>query len=417
MGFNTLLKLHEIKKFCSLQYSSFRKTPPILIAGGGIGGLAAAIALARKGWPVTLLEKHKKAPEEGAGIQLGPNGTRILHELGIATHLKHLIAEPRGIRVMDGVSGSLLTHLPLGQSIAEKYGSPYWVLHRADLHAAMTAVILEMQSINFQTDSEVVNAISDSDGVGVYLKDGRHLSGCALIAADGIWSNVRTQILKRSPLLFSGKCALRAVIPSNDLPDELFRTDTTLWLRPSSHIVHYPVRGGREIAITAIFDDDMQSQNWSEPVDLTSLSSRTALFPSKLKALLAKPYLWRKWSLYTHNETNPLVSQRISLLGDAGHPILPFLAQGAVMALEDAAVLATVLDKTSNRDIPQSLALYATLRYKRVQSIQKASAQNGRIYHYAGMYRIFRNLALKILPPSFILSRYNWIYKWTINEV
>lgn len=400
-----------------MKIPTLKNQSPILVAGAGIGGLAAAIALVRKGWPVVLLEKSKQAPEEGAGIQLGPNGTRILHELGIRASLQHLISEPQGVRIMDGVSGSLLSRLPLGQSITEQFGSPYWVLHRADLHRALRTFVEDIKGIHFQTNSEVVDAADEPEGVIAYLRDGRHVRGSALIAADGLWSNVREQIFERKPLKFSGKCAFRAIISSPEFPDNLDRTDTTIWLRPSSHIVHYPIRGGREIAITAIFDDQTESDTGVETVDLESLLCEKVLFPSPLQALLAKPLIWRRWSLYSLDDNRPWVSQRIALLGDAAHPMLPFLAQGAVMALEDAVVLADVLDEASNSDVPRCLEIYERTRRGRVERVQKTSAQNGRIYHYDGILRVARNLSLRVLPPSSILTRYKWVYAWRANNI
>lgn len=396
-----------------MQNSSQEKQTPILIAGAGIGGLATAIALAQKGWPVVLLEKHKEVPEEGAGIQIGPNGTRILYELGVGPLLKDLITEPHSLRVMDGLSGRLLTRLPLKETIAKQYSYPYWVLHRADLHRAMSSVVKKIERIDFQTGSEVVNFECKSESVIVTLKDERQLKGCAMIAADGLWSSSRRRAFEKKTLKFTGKCAMRAVISSKEVPNDLDSTETTLWLRPSFHVVHYPVRAGQETSIVAIFNDDEENENWAGVFDTSTFAKRTILFPPTLKDLLAKPSLWRKWSLYSLNEKTPWVHERIALLGDAAHPMLPFLAQGAVMALEDAVVIADVLKDAAISEIPHRLKAYEQNRLKRTQRVQKASAQNGRVYHYDGIHRLARNLILRTLPAPFLLSRYSWLYGWT----
>lgn len=385
---------------------------PILIAGAGIAGLAAALALARTGRTVTVLEKRAAAPEEGAGIQIGPNGSRILKELGVARHLSHLIAAPESIHVMDGLTGQGLTRLPLGRTIEERHGAPYWVLHRADLHGALRAAASAQPLITLREAAEVTGASSDPAGVTVRLADATSLRGTALLGADGLWSAVRSAVFAPPPLVFTGKCALRAVIPADALPPSLSAADTTIWLRPAAHIVHYPVRGGREIAIVAIFDDKELGETWAGTVELASVASRTAGFPAALRTLLARPTLWRQWSLYAPAAPMPWVSGRIALIGDAAHPPLPFLAQGGVMALEDAVVLAALIAGATAADLPSRLMDYERRRRPRTTHVMETSARNGRIYHLDGVMRLARNAVLRSAPPAVLIGRYDWIYGW-----
>lgn len=386
---------------------------PILIAGAGIGGLATALALARSGHTVTVLEKRADAPEEGAGIQIGPNGTRILQSLGVAPHLEAVVAAPEALRVMDGLSGAELTRLPLGRDIAARHGAPYWVLHRADLHGALRAAVAKEPRITLLPAHEVASAAASETGVAVRLSDGRDLDGRALIAADGVWSTVRTRVFGVPPLAFTGKCAMRAVIPVEDLPASLTATDTTIWLRPAAHVVHYPVRAGREIAIVAIFDDKALGETWAGSVDLSTLASRTIGYPEALQSLLSRPTLWRQWSLYAPTGPIPWIKDRIALLGDAAHPPLPFLAQGGVMALEDAIVLARLLKDVPDAAIPSRLEDYERQRRPRTTRVIEASGRNGRIYHLDGLMRRARNAVLKVSPPAQMMAAYDWVYGWT----
>jgi len=389
---------------------------PILIAGGGIGGLAAALALARKGFSVSVFEKRAEATEEGAGIQIGPNGSRILIELGVADHLRHLMAVPQAIRIMDGVTGRMLTRLPLGRDIAERHGAPYWVLHRADLHGALRATVAGKTRIRLVPGAEVEDARSHAHGVTLRFTDGTEAQGAALIGADGLWSAIRTNVFKAPALSFTGKCALRAIVPSERLPAPLTAIDTTIWLRPAAHVVHYPVRGGQEVALVAIFDDKSLGETWAGAVDLASIAHRTSTFPDPLRTLLAVPTVWRQWSLYKLSGETPWVQDRIALLGDAAHPPLPFLAQGGVMALEDVAVLSNVLVGASGCEIPARLAEYERRRRPRTTRVIEASGRNGQIYHLDGLMRTARNTVLQMAPPARLMASYDWLYGWRMED-
>lgn len=385
----------------------------ILIAGAGIAGLAAAIALARTGRTVTVLEKRLEPSEEGAGIQIGPNGTRILQQFGVAPHLLDKVATPQAILVMDGVSGRELTRLPLGHDIEARHGAPYWVIHRADLHTALRKRAAALPAITLRLGAEVVTVTTTGRCVTARLADGEEVPGTTLLAADGIWSQLRANVMGSPGLRFTGKCAFRCVLPASELPSGISRTDTTIWLRPAAHIVHYPIRAGRELAVVAIFDDRELGETWAGDVPAQTIASRAAGFPLPLRDLLVRPAVWRQWSLYRPSAAIRWIRDRVALIGDAAHPPLPFLAQGAVMALEDAAVLAALLDGATGEEFPSRLAGYEWMRRQRTSRVMEASERNGQAYHLGGLMRSARNALLIATPPQLLMRRYDWLYGWT----
>lgn len=384
---------------------------PILIAGAGIGGLATALALAQHNLASHVLEKRTDPSQEGAGIQIGPNGVHVLRQLGVADALAPLTASPISLRIMDGVSGRELTVLPLGSTIAERHGAPYWSAHRADLHAALLQAAQSNPLVTLSLGSEVQSASSQSAGVEVALSDSSQLSGPALIAADGLWSRLRDTVFKAKPLLPASKHAYRAVIPVESLPASLSTASTHIWLSPRAHVVHYPVRGGQEIALVAVLSDTETMLGWGTTVPSARLRSRFEGSAPALRDLINQPDSWRGWPLMVPSGETSWVDGRIALLGDAAHPILPFLAQGAVMALEDAVTVAECLARSPN-DIPNALATYASQRLSRTQCVARASQRNGHVYHLPGPLAVVRNSILRKAPQHRLLASYDWLYGW-----
>lgn len=385
---------------------------PVVIAGAGIAGLAAALALANAGRSVLVLERRPQSSEEGAGIQIGPNGSRILERLGVMPFLSGCIARPQAIEVRDGRSGNLLTRLPLGQAMEARFGAPYCVLHRADLHAGLREAAASNPLIQLRLGAEVRSARSTNGCVTISLSSGEQLRAPLLIGADGIWSRLRREIMQTPSLRFTGKCALRAVIAASEAPPQISLADTTIWLIPDAHVVHYPVRAGGELAIVAIFDDAELGETWAEAAEPSVMKTRARSFPPALRDLLARPASWRQWSLYSSTLPIPWVQDRVVLIGDAAHPTLPFLAQGGVMALEDAVVLAGLIADAEDDDLPARLLDYERLRRPRTARIVDASTRNGAIYHQDGFMRLARNRVLATLPPHLLMRQYDWLYGW-----
>ena len=386
--------------------------PPILIVGAGIGGLAAALALARRGIDCHVLERRTVFEPEGAGIQIGPNGTRILAELGITEHLEPLAGKPDAIHVRNAVSGTTLADLPLGAWMAARHGDPYWVLHRQDLHAALLAAAKATPRIELTMGFAVAEAGSPSDdAVEVRERDGRTFRGDALIAADGLRSQLRDAVFNAPPLRFAQRSAARAVIPLDAAPPALRENAVGLWMSPRAHVVHYPVRGNRELAMIFVRKDTTASDDWSTAIPRSWVLDTAEAFCAPLRRLLEAPPQWKKWALY---ELPPLPfwqAGRIALLGDAAHPTLPFLAQGAVLALEDAAVLARRIAEMPN-NIPRALTAYAMARRHRASRVVSAARANGRIYHLDGALAAARDVTMRMTPPRLLMARYDWVYGW-----
>lgn len=385
---------------------------PVLIAGGGIGGLATALALARHGIPSKILERRSALAEEGAGIQIGPHGMGVLAWLGMDGVVRARAAEPDSLRVLNARSGREITALPLGSWIAQRHGAPYCTLHRQDLHSALVNRATGDPLIAIAANSDVADAATSPAGVTITTSNGATLSGAALIGADGLWSSLRTKFFDAKPPRFSGKCAYRSVVPGEAVPQSLRRNDVHIWLEAGAHVVHYPVRGGREVALVAIFPDTQQSEAWSTDASVTDIRPRACDFAQPLQDLLRSASSWRKWSLYERAVPSHYAKGGIALLGDAAHPVLPFLAQGAVLALEDASVVAAEIGMTPG-DIPSALLRYEFNRRGRVMRVQAASRRNGQIYHLSGLIAAARNGVLRNLPAERLMAGYDWLYGWT----
>lgn len=385
---------------------------PVVIVGGGIGGLAAALALARKQIPSIVLERRAAFGEDGAGIQIGPNGTRILAALGAAPFLEKQATTPEALSIRDAATARDLARFPLGLWIAARHGAPYWAAHRRDLHAALLAAAEAEPLIRLRTGIEVSAVRDEKAGAAAVTADGERIAGEALIVADGAWSRLRGAAFGCDTPRYTGKSAVRTVLPIADMPEALRAPSVHLWLGRNVHVVHYPVSAGEAVALVAIFDDGRIAGDWSTPCDRGWVAARTESFAPLLRELLARPETWRRWSLLALDRPPTVATGRLALLGDAAHPVLPFLAQGGVMALEDAVVLAAAL--SADRQNPaRALASYAASRKRRVARVTAASRENGRIYHLGGVMARARNAAFRHLPPERFMRRYDWLYGWT----
>lgn len=384
---------------------------PVLIAGGGIGGLASAIALAQHGIASRVLERRTEFSESGAGIQLGPNAVRALRRLGVDRLLAPQAAKPSEIVVHDGASGKVLTRLPLGDWIEARHGAPYWVAHRRDVQSALLARAAELSLVTLATGFAVSRVQTADRSVRVHSEAGDTADGIALIAADGQFSHLRRQHFQAPPLTFSGKTAARTVLTAGSVAGLLDTACTGVWLAPDAHVVHYPVRAGREIAVVVIIDEDWQEEDWGAPVDRGRLMTTLTGFSPRLLQTLHHAPEWRRWALFDADPLPSLTSGPVTLLGDAAHPILPFLAQGGAVALEDAVTLADCLHANPSNAAAAFLA-YENARKPRTVRVVAASRRNGRMFHMSGLSALARNAVLRTLPGARVMAGFDWLYGW-----
>ena len=381
----------------------------VLIVGGGIGGLATSIALARNGMSATLLERSAFADETGAGIQLGPNATRILAELGVLDSVEAVAFRPDLLRLFDGVSGGTLASMPLGSVVEQRYGAPYLTFHRADLHAALLTLCQRLEAIDLRDGFDVTEVESLAGGITARGDDGSLVKGLSLIAADGIWSRLRGRVAPHASLRFSGATAWRTLLPREKVPAPFDSPNVGLWLGPRAHLVHYPVRGGKDVNVVAVIEGGSAKQGWNLRAEPGALLPAFHRWASPVKTLLESVENWRCWSLFRLKPLNRWAEGRVALLGDAAHPVLPYLAQGAALAIEDAAALAASF-KTCGGDPASAFPLYEELRMRRAARVQTQAARFGRIYHLGGAAALARNFVLTRRRSEALLSGFDWLY-------
>jgi salicylate hydroxylase len=386
-----------------------------LIAGGGIGGLAAAIGCARAGWEVRLFERATAFGEVGAGIQMGPNVMRVLDGWGLSAALAHTAAFPDALQVRDALSGQALAQLPLGNSARQRYGAPYATVHRADLHAALLKALQDRADVYLHLGQPLRAFTQNAQEVAVQRESGPAVEGDILIGADGLWSAVRKGMLADGPAPSTGHVAYRTLLAQSQLPASLRSTQITAWLGPNLHVVQYPVRAGEQLNVVVIVQGQRAAvaDQWDHMAHASELDAVLADACTPLRNLLAAADAaggWRLWVLCDRppvQSAQALASGRVALLGDAAHPMLPYLAQGAGMAIEDAAELERVLAMEA-LDVPTMLRRYALNRWQRNARVQARARRNGQIFHARGPVRMARNLALRALGPR--LLDMPWLY-------
>ncbi|WP_316175291.1 MULTISPECIES: FAD-dependent monooxygenase [unclassified Bradyrhizobium] len=394
----------------------------IFVAGAGIGGLTAALALATKGFHVVVLEKAERLEEVGAGLQLSPNASRVLIDLGLKPRLSACAVVPESIAIMSARAGGEIVRLPLGEAASRAAGAPYWVIHRADLQGALAAEAMAHPDIDLRLGCQFEDAAGHAKGLTVVHRRGndrRQDLALALIGADGVWSTVRHHLFPQVQAQFSGLIAWRGTLDAKQLPRELTAARVQLWMGPDAHLVVYPISGGRQINVVAVVPGTWNRPGWSTEGSAAELMAAFAppRWPSPARMLLNAVGSWRKWALFGVPEGSDWAEGSIALLGDAAHAMLPFAAQGAGMAIEDAAVLAKTLSEAhleGPRDVAAALKTYAKLRRPRVTQVQRTARSQGRIYHMTGPLALARDLAIKALGPARLLKRQSWIYNWRL---
>ncbi len=387
----------------------------VLIAGGGIGGLAAALAASHAGWQVRLYEQAVQFGEVGAGIQIGPNVVRLLQGWDLSAALQAVAAYPERLQVRHAVSGAELGVLRMGQTMAQRYGAPYATIHRADLHQLLLVAVRERDDVWLQLDQPLSHFSETPEGVTLHTADGLAVEGDALVGADGLWSRVRTQLLHDGPPRVAGHLAYRAMLPQASLPAALRSQQITAWLGPRLHVVQYPVRGGEWLNVVAIVHGHVHGglEDWDHSANGADLQVHLAPVCQPLRALIEAIPDWRLWVLC---DRVPMASAaemargRVALLGDAAHPMRPYMAQGAGMAIEDAAELGRCLAQVDEvLDVATMLSRYALNRWQRNARVQARSIRNGEIFHLDGLPAKCRDLAMRLLGDR--LLDQPWLYR------
>jgi salicylate hydroxylase len=399
-------------------------TRTIVVAGAGIGGLTAALALAAQGFHVVVLEKAERLEEAGAGLQLSPNASRILVELGLQPRLSPRAVTPEAISIVSARAGGEIARLPLGEAASVRAGAPYWVMHRADLQAALQAQVNDNPDIDLRLGCEFEDVTRHAKGLTVVVRSRmvrQDELAVALIGADGIWSSVRNHLFPEVQPQFSGLIAWRGTLDAAALPREYTSPRVQLWMGPDAHLVAYPISAARQINVVAIVSGSWNRPGWSAPGEANEIKNAFASsgWPSTARMLIGAVDGWRKWALFTLPDIGAWNADSVALLGDAAHAMLPFAAQGAGMAIEDAAVLAKCLAKSvgdsAGEDIsgiPAALKGYSKLRRARVLRVQRLARQQGRIYHLTGPAAFARDLAIGAMGAKRMLARQDWIYNW-----
>jgi salicylate hydroxylase len=385
----------------------------VLIAGGGIGGLATALALQRQGLTCELWEQASAFGETGAGIQLGPNVTRILQAWGLLDRLNEWVAAPESLVCRDATDGRELGRLDL-KHMAQRYGAPYLTIHRADLHEVLLQAI-QARSVDAQLNREVTRIQMHEHQLQVSDAAGHHAQPQVLVGADGLWSQVRSQVWQATDPMPRGHWAYRSLMPMHMLPQRWRIPAVQVWMAPGMHAVHYPVRRGEWMNLVLLVEspDAIAQRGWdvqrtTQAIGLDVQHALRGLCPD-LHELMRHSEHWRAWSLCDLAPlTGPhqMVRQRVALLGDAAHPMLPYLAQGAAMAIEDAHVLARCL--ASNDMAEQALQAYAHQRWARNAQVQLKARHNGVVFHATGFMAKARNAALRLAATHFMDQP--WLY-------
>ena len=386
----------------------------IIIAGGGIGGLALAVGLAQAGRRVLVLEKSARFGEIGAGIQLGPNAFHAFDALGVGDAARSMAVYIDNLRLMDALSGDEITRIPLGDDFRKRMGNPYAVVHRGELHGVFLKACIVSDLIELRTDAAVVGYDQDATTATALLEDATHITGSALIGADGLWSKIRAQMLRDGPPRVSGHTTYRSVIPFDQMPQDLRWNAATLWAGPKCHIVHYPLSGWKLFNLVVTYHNDAPDPVAGKPVGRDEVRRGFEHVAPVARQVIDKGTNWKQWVLCDRDPVMTWTDGRVGLLGDAAHPMLQYFAQGACMAMEDAVCLAAGFgDQGADQDANpvDVLRAYQDQRRLRTARVQLQSREIGtHIYHPAGAHAALRDQIMRDKSPDDWCNELAWLY-------
>jgi 3-hydroxybenzoate 6-monooxygenase len=386
------------------------KSLPFLIIGGGIGGLAAALALSQKGYKSVLLEQAAEFGEIGAGIQLGPNVFRMFEKLGITKAINDVAVFPEMLMMRDSITGEEVTKIMLDQKFRDRFTYPYGVIHRADLHRVLLDACRQQADLITLKTSQKVTAFEDKKShVTISTQSGDHYEGCALIGADGLWSIVRERIVGDGAPRKSGHVTYRAVLPTHEMPEDLRWWSMVIWAGEKTHLVQYPMRSGELFNLVAVFHSDKFAEGWDSYGEPDELHERFAKTCAPVRTMLGKINAWRMWVLCDRAPVSNWTMGLMTLLGDAAHPMLQYLAQGACMAIEDSVCLARKIE-LSKGDYNAAFLAYQHERYLRTARVQLTARLYGEAYHASGAVRDLRNAVLSARTQEQAFDAMAWLY-------
>ena len=387
---------------------------PVLVAGGGIGGVAAALALVREGYRVQVFEQAPEIGEIGAGIQLGPNAFHAFDALGVGEKTRSRAVFTDYMVMHDAIDGYQVGKIPTDERFRQRFGNPYAVIHRADVHFSLLEGAQESGRVEIFTNTRIDRIDQDADGVTVQSADGRRFTGAALIAADGVKSVVREKFVG-DPARVTGHVVYRAVVDKKDFPDELKWNAASIWVGPNCHLVHYPLRGGEQYNVVVTFHSRQQEQWGVTEGSKEEVQSYFQGILPKARQLIDLPKSWKRWATADREPIGQWTFGRVTLLGDAAHPTTQYMAQGACMALEDAVTLGQAL-RTCGHDWPRALDLYQHSRIARTARIVLSGREMGRIYHAKGVERLVRNDLWRGRSPERFYDAMQWLYGWNVSN-
>ncbi len=383
----------------------------IAIVGGGIGGLAAAIACAKSGNEVVVLERCDEFSELGAGIQLAPNAFHALDYLGLGDQVRKLAVQIDELRLMDGLTGKIITQLPLGKEYQEKFENPYMVVHRTDLYYPLLDACKVNNLIELRTSCKVIGYQKTNSSAKVIMSNGDFVAADVIIGADGLHSVIRKQLVGDGEPRVSGHTIYRSVIPMENVPKELQWDAVTLWAGPKWHFVHYPIAGGKFMNLAVTKDNQAAEAIAGESVSNSTVIGEFETIGDVAKKLLNLGEGWKKWVLCDRDPIDNWVDGQVALLGDAAHPMLQYAAQGACLALEDAVVLGELIKQDVNEDPITLLSEYNTIRRNRAAKVVATAREMGeQVYHPSGVRAYKRNAELSMLTPESIYNKIEWLH-------